>query len=217
MFKGTGVDPLEDDDEDGDTDDDDMNDIDDLDGIEDDDEGDEDESSDDEDIDQIDIEDKVKEGINDLPAQDLEELGDEGAEEERSLSIDEIKELVQKKKNNRKNISYVGVKESALPTENGPMRPQDFDARMAENARKANEPSKTLEDIRRVTEQHRKDEEDENEMKARYENSRRSKYERKRDFHQNNKKHDNKNNKPRNNKQRLDMADLDSIVGDMFK
>jgi hypothetical protein len=56
-------------------------------------------------------------------------------------------------------------------------------------------------------------------MKAHYENNRKSKYERKQNFKQNNKQnnHRNNNNRREERKDKLDMNNLDAIIGDMFK
>lgn len=196
MFAGTGVNLLDDDDDDT-TD------------------GDDEDDDDTESFESLDIEDEIKEGTPNIPSQDLSELGDDDDEEERSRSMDEIKEILERKKKNRQNISYVGVKDSSLPTENGPMRPQDFDARMAENANNTT-PSDILADIRRVEQQRERD----NEMKARYEKERRSKYERKKDFKSKNRDNRANSNKrhiqTQSNKQKLDMNDLDNIIGSIY-
>jgi hypothetical protein len=215
MFDGTGVD-LDDDDED-----DEPTGVHTPDELE---EEDDDEDDDNENIirpnrlDSINIEDEVKEGANDLPYEDLNELDGDGAEEERSRSMDEIRELVERKKNSkRQNTSYIGVKDSALPTEDGPMQPQNFDQRMAEAASRSSV-SELLNDVRRVEEQRKKDIAESQEMKAHYENNRKSKYERKQNFKQNNKQNNHRNNNRREErKDKLDMNSLDDIIGDMFK
>ena len=216
MFDGTGVD-LDDDDEDDDE----------PTGVHTPDELEEEDDEDDDNeniirpnrLDSINIEDEVKEGANDLPYEDLNELDGDGAEEERSRSMDEIRELVERKKNNkRQNTSYIGVKDSALPTEDGPMQPQNFDQRMAEAASRSSV-SELLDDVRRVEEQRKKDIAESQEMKAHYENNRKSKYERKQNFKQNNKQnnHRNNNNRREERKDKLDMNSLDDIIGTMFK
>lgn len=215
MFDGTGVD-LDDDDDDEDNEPaghapDEL-------------EEDDDEEDDNENIirpnrlDSINIEDEVKQGANDLSYDDLNELDGDGAEEERIRSMDEIRELVERKKNSkRQNTSYIGVKDSALPTEDGPMQPQNFDQRMAEAASRSST-SELLDDIRRVEEQRKKDLAESQEMKAHYENNRKSKYERKQNFKQNNKQNNHRNNNRREErKDKLDMNNLDAIIGDMFK
>jgi SpoVK/Ycf46/Vps4 family AAA+-type ATPase len=135
-----------------------------------------------------------------------------------NISMDEIRELVERKKNSkRQNTSYIGVKDSALPTEDGPMQPQNFDQRMAEAASRSST-SELLDDIRRVEEQRKKDIAESQEMKAHYENNRKSKYERKQNFKQNNKQNNHRNNNRREErKDKLDMNSLDDIIGDMFK